>query len=82
MASFEIRWNYGPVFLLPSRIPNVQFGRLSLQRDIFHFEINCSHKGAFFWMEFSLHESPKKRSFPDITIAHQNELILLLFPER
>lgn len=81
MTSLKVRGDDGSVFLLSRRVPDVQFGWLPLQGDIFHLEINCGDEGAFLRMELSFDEPPKQCSFAHVTIAHQNELVFLLFPE-
>ena len=45
MASFKISGDNGSEFFLSCGVPDVEFNRLSLEGDIFHFEINSGDLG-------------------------------------
>lgn len=77
MTTLEISGDNGSVFLLSCCIPDVEFGQLIMEVDIFDFEIDSCDLSFFFGQEISLSESPEQRGLTYIAITNQYKLVFL-----
>lgn len=78
MTSFEVCGHDGSVLFLPGSIPDVQFGRLIFEVDIFDFEVDCGDLGVFFCQEVSFGKPPEEGSFAYIAISDDDYFISFL----
>ena len=82
MASLEISGDNGSVPFLAGGVPDVQFYRLALQRDIFNPEINgCDLCSPIFGV-LAFDKSPEKGCLSYTAVSHQDQLKPLLLSKR
>ena len=78
MAVLEVGGHDRPVLFLPSSVPDVQFGSLVFECDVFDFEVDCGYLGFFFGQEAALCETPEERGLTYVAVSHDDNFITLL----